>query len=99
MNIAEIRSQLNTRLASQGFGSFPSSAPDWVIERIHQKEKGLPLTPVPAGIRVLKNNAELRSFVAQTKPTRTTPVQPEVTASEREAAQRRVILASIALLQ
>ena len=68
MNIVEIRSQLSARLASQGFGSFPTSAPDWVIERIHQKENGLPLSPVPIGTRVLKNNAELRSFVAQTKP-------------------------------
>ena len=94
MNIVQMRSQLDVKLSKQGFGGFPPSAPDWVVRGVYEQSQGLPLTPLPAGLRRFKNEAEFRSFIAQTKPAR-----PEVTASEREAAQRRVLLASISLLQ
>jgi hypothetical protein len=91
MKIAEMRSALD--LTMQGMGGFPPSAPDWVVRGVYEKSQGLPLTPLPAGVRRFKNEAEFRSWLTQK------PVKPEVTASEREAAQRRVLLASISLLQ
>jgi hypothetical protein len=94
MNIAEMRSALDSRSVAQGLGGFPSSAPDWVVRGVYEKSQGLPLTPLPAGIRRFKNEAEFRSFVTRTKP-----AKPEVMTSDREAAQRRVLLASISLLQ
>jgi hypothetical protein len=69
LNIVEIRSGLDKMSAMKGFGSFPASAPDWVVRGVYEKSEGLPLSPLPAGIRVIKNSAEFRSFVEQ-KPAR-----------------------------
>jgi hypothetical protein len=89
MKISEMRSSLNATFA----GGFPEFAPDWVVRGVYEKSHGLPLTPLPTGLRRFKNEAEFRSWVSQK------PSKPEVNASEREAAQRRVILASIELLK
>lgn len=68
MNVKEFRSRLDSRSAAQGLGGFPSSAPDWVVQRMYEQSEGLPLSPLPVGTRVFKTGAEFRSFVAQTKP-------------------------------
>jgi hypothetical protein len=94
MSIKEMRSSLDAKFAAAG--GIPTTAPDWVVRGIYEKVNGLPLTQLPANVRQFKNDAEFRSWLTQSKPV---PAQTEVTAREREAAQRRVILASIALLQ
>jgi hypothetical protein len=63
MNIKEMRLSLNNKSA----GAVPDTAPDWVVRGIYEKVNGLPLTPIPAGLRAIKNGAELRSFVTQAK--------------------------------
>jgi hypothetical protein len=97
MNIAEIRSSLDAQFAQ--IGGFPSSAPDWVVKRIYQKSENLPLSPVPTDTRRFNTAAEFRSVVAQRKMQAKPATRQEVTETEREAVQRRVLLASIAILQ
>ena len=91
MKISEMRSALNATF--RGMGGFPEFAPEWVVRGVYEKSHGLPLTPMPAGLRRFKNEAEFRSWVSQK------PIKPGVSTSEREAAQRRVLLASVAILK
>jgi hypothetical protein len=94
-NIKEMRSSLNAQFSVTG--GIPDTAPDWVVRGIFEKVNGLPLTPLPAGLRAItKSDAEFRSWLMQSK---SVPAKTEVSAAEREAAQRRVLLASISLLQ
>jgi hypothetical protein len=90
MEIEKMRSRLETRFAK--IGGFPDTAPDWVVRGVYEKSEGLPLTPLPIGVRRMTETlAELRSVVNQTnQATAKTVGSPASAEAEFDALQRRV---------
>jgi hypothetical protein len=63
MQIAEMRSALETDHAKRGMGAFPNM-PAWAVRRVFEKRHGLSLTPLPREVEV----RSLRSIMATARP-------------------------------
>lgn len=100
MTITQMRDYLAAEYRSSdrssGQGEHPQM-PDWAVRHVFERRTGRTLTPFPAGMRVL-SLADLRSLK---KPAQASAqvVEGLATVSEREAMQRKLRIASIALLQ
>jgi hypothetical protein len=79
MQIAEMRSALETDHAKRGMGAFPNM-PAWVVRRVFEKRNGLTLTPLPAGMEV----RSVRSVLA---------ARPALESKNQEALGLRLMIA------
>jgi len=50
MQVAEMRSSIDTENKQKGRPELPSTAPAWVVRSIYERRHGLPLTALPADV-------------------------------------------------
>ena len=84
MNIREMRTALDKQNRDKGFSSLPATMPDWVVKHTYEKRNGLPLSPIPAAVRVIKTQEELRAFLTENRAQRE---QRQLAARKHRAAE------------
>ena len=94
MQIQEMRSAISAQNLGSGHVELPSSMPDWAVKRLFENRNGLPLSALPANVRMLKA-AEMRSFIAD--PQKRTAVTPSTELKRAADSVRKGIEADQAL--
>lgn len=98
MQIAEMRTALDTQNQKEGRGKFPplpESFPDWAVRHMYERRNGLELTPLPP--EVIQRAANLRTerakaAIADSGTARTIDTNEE---ADRERARVRLAVARL----